>query len=465
MEGSHGIRYVCLSDLHLGEDNGILTRFPGGPKAEPTASPVLDQLVRCLRSLVPGGTLPDSKPVLVLAGDIVDLALAPDSQALMAFRHFVRSLVEGEAPFKEIVYVPGNHDHRIWTTARDSKFAMDLARLGPTGLVKDFPHSTLVGELVPAYVLNKLLAEVTPVTVAYPNHAVSSVAADGASRSVVFTHGHFVDGYSWLMSTLVSWAYPGPGQNDGRPTTTEEWEEQNGSWIDFLWSTMGSCGSLGVATEVLWDSLHDKASRDTVAGNLVDAASHKLFASHQRLEVGAKWVGRRIAPRVVDTLAARLTSERGSGQTDLRDKGRDLLWEYVRTPLLKQLGDPAPDELTVVLGHTHKPMDFQGGCAEAGTKRPVNVYNTGGWVVDGPEANPRYGADLVVVDDKLDAAAITLFRQGRPGLKPEVTGAREQGQAEPPLFDDLKQLVAGDEWQTFPEEAAKEADRRLQRCR
>jgi hypothetical protein len=58
------IRYICLSDLHLGEDNSILTRFPADDReTDPVGSPVLDQLVRCLRSLVPDDTEPELKPV------------------------------------------------------------------------------------------------------------------------------------------------------------------------------------------------------------------------------------------------------------------------------------------------------------------------------------------------------------------------------------------------------------------
>ena len=49
--GSNDIRYVCLSDMHLGAEDSLLTNMPpGSTKADPlNASPVLQELVDCLR--------------------------------------------------------------------------------------------------------------------------------------------------------------------------------------------------------------------------------------------------------------------------------------------------------------------------------------------------------------------------------------------------------------------------------
>ena len=52
--GSNDIRYVCLSDMHLGAEGSLLTHMPpGSPKADPAKeSPVLRELVNCLRDLI-----------------------------------------------------------------------------------------------------------------------------------------------------------------------------------------------------------------------------------------------------------------------------------------------------------------------------------------------------------------------------------------------------------------------------
>ncbi len=48
------IRYICLSDMHLGEEDNLLTNLkPGGMDIGPKKpSPVMEHLVECLRYLI-----------------------------------------------------------------------------------------------------------------------------------------------------------------------------------------------------------------------------------------------------------------------------------------------------------------------------------------------------------------------------------------------------------------------------
>jgi hypothetical protein len=77
------VRYVCLSDLHLGAENSILTGLlPGEVEVDlRTPSPALTKLIGCLRFLTKENT--NQRPTLILAGDILELALATDNQAAM----------------------------------------------------------------------------------------------------------------------------------------------------------------------------------------------------------------------------------------------------------------------------------------------------------------------------------------------------------------------------------------------
>ena len=52
-----GIRYVSLSDMHLGAKNSVLTNLKvASSDTDPlTPSPVLEQLVECLKALVGTG--------------------------------------------------------------------------------------------------------------------------------------------------------------------------------------------------------------------------------------------------------------------------------------------------------------------------------------------------------------------------------------------------------------------------
>lgn len=75
-------RYVCLSDLHLGADNSVLSRIqPGRVEGDPSQpSLMLSLMVACLRQLIEQHTS-ERKPTRVLNGDILELALSDTNQA------------------------------------------------------------------------------------------------------------------------------------------------------------------------------------------------------------------------------------------------------------------------------------------------------------------------------------------------------------------------------------------------
>ena len=85
------IKYVCLSDLHFGAQNSLLTKLTSdGLKPnflEP--SPVLISLVENLRLLIEQNQDKSQKPNLILLGDILELALCETNEAGMVFDRFV----------------------------------------------------------------------------------------------------------------------------------------------------------------------------------------------------------------------------------------------------------------------------------------------------------------------------------------------------------------------------------------
>jgi hypothetical protein len=66
--------------------------------------------------------------------------------------------------------------------------------------------------------------------------------------------------------------------------------------------------------------------------------------------------------------------------------------------------------VTFIFGHTHKPFVEQRTASAFPT--PVNVINTGGWVVDTPERNPVKGAAMIVIDEQLNVAALRCYTEG-----------------------------------------------------
>src|SRR6266496_2199024 len=123
--GGAVIRYICVSDLHLGAENSLLTQLGSAPgEVDPSRpSEVLVEFASCLRELVRHN---ESlvKPTLILNGDALELALAQDNVALMAFERFLELMfpINGEALVApKIIFNPGNHDHHLWETARETQ--------------------------------------------------------------------------------------------------------------------------------------------------------------------------------------------------------------------------------------------------------------------------------------------------------------------------------------------------------
>ncbi|HEU5072868.1 MAG TPA: metallophosphoesterase [Polyangiaceae bacterium] len=95
-------KFLAVSDTHLGEDSSILSYKPGR-----------SHLYDALRNKLGDG---DEFEVdeLVLVGDIADRTLSSTSQIMTQTYDFMKTLFAA-ARIKRVVYVPGNHDHTLWT--------------------------------------------------------------------------------------------------------------------------------------------------------------------------------------------------------------------------------------------------------------------------------------------------------------------------------------------------------------
>ncbi len=140
------IRYVCLSDLHLGADNSVLTAIKPGSIETDASRPsgVLSHFVFCLRELLTSNEGVE-KPTLILNGDILEMALSDVNKAAMVFKRFIELVFprDGEALFqKEILYIPGNHDHHIWESARETGYLHYIGSLQPGDEIDPPDHTT-----------------------------------------------------------------------------------------------------------------------------------------------------------------------------------------------------------------------------------------------------------------------------------------------------------------------------------
>jgi hypothetical protein len=454
------IRYVCLSDLHLGADNSILTAIkPGGTETDPSRpSAVLSQFARCLRELLTRNEAPE-KPTLILNGDILELALTDVNKAAMVFQRFVELAFprDGEALFQtDILYIPGNHDHHVWESARETRYLRYIDGLQPGDAIDAPTHTTrmISPGLVREPFLTSLL-QVYPhlrdatVNIAYPNYALLS--QDG-QKCVIVSHGHYIESIYSLMTFLNTVVFP----NRKRPTAIADIEAENFAWIDFLWSTLGRSGDVGQNIGLLYAKLQDNQEVGKLTSNIVSAWLARSAQLRPLKAVEAyqlEWVVRSMFDRIRPL-------EKQQTQHLLSDDAmRGLQW-FVQDVLLEQLtsenNQVIPPDINFLFGHTHKP--FQRLMNFSGYPTPLKVYNNGGWVVDTVNVSPLHGAAVLLIDDAFETVSVRMYNQAdNPGdYAVRVEGFTSSERAQSAFLSKITDLVTNtrDPWKTFSDVAA-----------
>lgn len=452
------IRYVCLSDTHFGEEDSLLTNLKTASTeidyAKP--SPVLEQLVACLRKLIEQNEKPQ-KPILVLNGDILELALSTTNEAAMVFERFIELIMPpGSELFQRIIYIPGNHDHHLWETARETQYVEYLSGIEPQGLLQRPWHTTnlfieLTERSVPSYFLTRLvrrydhLKDITIETI-YPNLGL----VDEAKRKcVIFHHGHFIEPLYTLMTFLRTLIF----EDSKPPEAIWDLEAENFAWIDFFWSTMGRSGEAGRNIELIYEKLHDKDQLKKLLHNLAGN-----LAQRYDLPGWGDWMETKILKWAFDLIVDKFFGlERAYTNKPLSPDTEKGLWKYMNLYVYSQIQSELPAgkfdnmETTFVFGHTHKP--FAGDMNFQNFNGWVNVYNTGGWVVETVTPQPLHGGSVVLVDENLDAVALRMYNQSEQvsDYLVDVEEASRAGDRKNPLYNRIQKLIKPTQnpWKSF----------------
>ena len=464
------IRYVCLSDTHFGAENSLLTNLQtaSSDTAPTQPSPVLEKLVECLRYLIAKNEFPTPKPTLILNGDILEMALATANEAAMAFERFIDLIMdEGRELFERIIYLPGNHDHHLWETARETQYAEFLKTKVGWGEHLDIPwHATnMFTNPVPSYFLNRLVQRRPNlknliVETAYPNFGLLS-----PDRAIIFHHGHFVEPLYLLMSTLKTMIFP------ERPMPREVWdfEAENFAWIDFFWSTLGRSGEVGKGVSIIYEKFQDEQQTRKLLANLSRglAVKYDLPGWGDRMEAKLlEWAFLAIAKHMRS-----LERQRDTGTDPLSEEAKQGLWFYLVGPLLRQIQqecrDAMPGHVTFVFGHTHKP--FEEDMNFDGYPGWTDVYNSGAWVVDTDKPQPLHGGAVILADENLNAASVRFYyeSQNPKDYKVTVAEAKHPGEPRGPMFEHLSVLIHDNPnlFQSFSDAVARAVHVRAQNIR
>ncbi len=447
------IRYLCISDLHLGADTSLLTCLrPGTSEVDPSQpSVVLRQLADCLHSLVAVNG-DRRKPTLILNGDVLELALALDNQAVMAFERFLELLFPANRePLvdSQIIFIPGNHDHHLWETARETQYAQFLKRKPPGSFLEPPWHATKMfqPDLVAAGLLDAVVGRYprlkemgVHIGAAYPNLVLLN---RDDTRCAIFTHGHFIEAIYELMSQLRTSLFP----DSGEPEQVWELEAENFAWIDFFWSTLGRSSEVGTDVERIYEMLLVPRTRRTLAAQLARAIGRKLLPRIPNL---GSQLGLILAPIIYSFLQkAGGLEKRRAGELLTGEASRGLR-NYVEGPLRSQFllerNRTMPVQAALVFGHTHKP--FASTRNFRGFPQQVALYNTGGWVVDTPDTDPTHGASIAVLDDDWNLVALRVYNEaGDPHGYPVKVECANGNCAANPLYAQLETVLKRSEQQ------------------
>ncbi len=428
---SNALRYVCLSDLHLGAGYSTLTAVDAQGRPDPTRpGETLTALGQALRALL--ATFGDGpRPTLILLGDVLDMGLSPMGDVAAAFRCFVEAVMLDDAgrPLfaPRVLCVPGNHDHHLWRLAQDQHFQDGLVE----GRIEAdlIEHTALfdadnVAAAIGSPLLTRLVASHAAladarVDIVYPNLGLLDAAR---KRCVVLHHGHYVDPMYRAVSSLDAQAPGAGGTAKTAALSVAQLETQNGAWVDFLWSDLGSAGRTGTEATTLYEVMRDAGAShrfsQRLAKGLVASLGKTFGTSGNSTTLQGITVNQLVLGALDATLGQGAESQRDSYLEVMSDSDvADLRW-YLSGPVRLQLERsgvaPAELDLSFVFGHTHKP--FEDELPVAGFACPVGVFNTGGWVMDQPTMTSTQGAAAVFIDAALDVASLRLFNDPLNGV-------------------------------------------------
>jgi len=475
--GPNDIRYVCLSDMHLGAEGSLLTNMPPGSlTADPLkVSPVLEDLVYCLRDLIFRNVDQTSKPTLILLGDILELALADDKEAAMAFERFLDFAMEpGYELFGDIIYIPGNHDHHLWESARETQYVLNYLTQTKPGTSLDNPwHTTnifMIDDLnpVPSFFLNALMHRYDhlknlTITTAYPNFGLMQ-----GQRGVIFHHGHFIESIYQLMTILKNLIFP---QLEEVPRKIWDLESENFAWIDFFWSTLGRSGDFGKDVEIIYDKMQSEVQFRKLLNTLADSLAKKYDITGM-----GDWMDSKVTRLILNGLVDKLVNpERTQTEKYLSQDAEQGLLDYVNGPLKIQIEKEwqkrrhryFPVEVTFIFGHTHKPFEDNKTFTNIGNGVPV--YNTGGWVVETVEPAPLHGGAMVLMNENLDVTSLRMYNETDDvaEYRVEVHEAPLPGHGHSEFFNHLSGLIQLNQplWNKFSQTLPNEVSIRRENLR
>jgi hypothetical protein len=418
---------VVLSDLHLGAPDSLLR-----PKQVDPATGLADATAYTnqLDSLLLG---PIRRQIgkakyLVLNGDVLDFALQSFADVFAAGSAFFKA-VAASGIFQEIVYVAGNHDHKVWDFVEHEDNVIKPLTKGK--LPAAYSH-------IQAGVLNAATGSLElpgvakpygdfflkglfqlgsagpslPINVVYPNLFITG--APKAAQPLVVTHGHFFF-LPWIVLTEV---FPkNLGISGGYSLT--DLEMVNAPITELAWCALGQAGKLTEAANRVYGGIDSGNPKplDRVLDELAEYLENRVFTDKGWLGLKEKateaiiYGFKEVVKSLVDRAVTASGNHRGSASC-LDDRDTQARIRTYLALTRSQFSDLQPGNALipskVIFAHTHTPIrpDHNASLVVGwqGTKYEVQFYNPGGWQTTAPKPP----AVALTVDDTGNVGCVRL---------------------------------------------------------
>lgn len=423
--------FVSLSDLHLGEEDSLLTNLSlGEPVPEPRApGPCMLALVNYLHAVKRWVNKEKSIPFLILNGDIIELAITSYPLAVAYFRLFLTEIAKRKL-FDRLIYIPGNHDHALWSLVRDLHFIHSLSRQPELPKQPEVEHVTQLSIPRKSTILEMLGAnlpmEVTapPLLIANPAFRLQSLEG----REFLFHHGHLMEDLYKMSSLLRDRILSDLPMEELKKkflrTDLREIEVENWPWIDFIWSSFARAGRVGKTLETFYELLSNPEGIETLVQRVTEII---------RTDFNIPFVPEFFEDDLIRFVLRKALEQGGIGSHERADPTRPafnddikmMVVRFISHYMKKELADeglrPSINRTCFLFGHTHKPFmdELHEGEVDFGT---VAVINSGGWVVESEEFRPGYGPGIIIGSNSGDLALVTYKLDVKPGSNIQKKG-------------------------------------------
>lgn len=389
---------MFLSDFHLGENEGAVSRKKYKNDIALGDSiyyhPKVKELANAISTIIENQNGINIK-YLILAGDIIDVAVHEESDAFNLALEFFNTAILGDQSFisffDEVIYIQGNHDHHLWRMLQEKYYIED--RLQQGNLALPYPQQLIgvldLNTIDTLYIPNSRMHASSktvdflshifgnkPVHYVYPNLYIKT----NDSSDICVTHGHFFEPNWNKTDALVPYFDKINADNN----YFKNIEMKNTPFTEF--------SDYGMAQV-----------NDTLVQNLTDGL---IFSNDSNIT-------KNVARYLNRTYQAFFPLDTANRHSDMQKLNADsaIVNRYLRETSAQmketKLGEQ-PREMffsQLVYGHTHIPCFNETLSININNaKKDIALYNTGGWV--------RIDDDKKVVDkDTIKTPNPMILRQ------------------------------------------------------